>query len=188
MKDAQVELQEAIAAESEAHTLLVRGERERALPRLRDAAEHYRRSWELAPPTAYGRLVGMMKAAILAGTAIDAARYIRGELADAAGSATAAYALALAALAAGADAEALESADAMRGETEAFDRAAEAVTALARRDRERYAAAIGAIVADFERRPEHLTGVAIADTALCIEVLASSRGLASGVSSPLLPE
>jgi len=64
----------------------------------------------------------------------------------------------------------------------------EAVTALARRDRERYAAAIGAIVADFERRPEHLTGVAIADTALCIEVLASSRGLASGVSSPLLPE
>ena len=39
MKDAQVELQEAIAAESEAHTLLVRGERGRALPRLRDAAE-----------------------------------------------------------------------------------------------------------------------------------------------------
>jgi hypothetical protein len=187
MKDAQVELQEAIAAESEAHRLLLRGERERARPRLSEASEHYRRSWELAPPTAYGRLVGMMKAAILAGAATDAARYVRRELAGATGSATAAYALALAALAQGEDAEALESAEAMRGDSEAFDRAAAAIAAIARRDGERYAAAIEAIVRDFEARSEHLTGVAIADTALCLELLADERGVASGINSPLVP-
>jgi tetratricopeptide (TPR) repeat protein len=187
VKDAQVELREAIAAESEAHRLLLRGEQERARPRLNAASEHYRRSWELAPPTAYGRLVGMMKAAILAGATTEAAAYVRQELEGIGDSPTAAYALALAALARGDDKEARGQAPAMRGGSESFARAAAAIEALADRDAERYAAAIGAIVRDFEARSEHLTGVAIADTALCLERLADERGVASGVNSPLLP-
>jgi hypothetical protein len=187
MKDAQVELQEALAAEADAHRLLLAGDRRRARPRLREAANRYRRSWELAPPTAYGRLVGMMKAAILAGEADDAAAYVRRELEGVADSATAAYALALAALARGDDAEARRQAAAMRGGSDAFDRSAEGIAALADNDRERYAAAVGAIVRDFEERSDHLTGVAIADTALCLEVVAKPQGLASGVGSPLLP-
>jgi hypothetical protein len=44
---------------------------------------------------------------------------------------------------------------------------------------------VDAIVADFEGRDEHLTGVPIADTALMLERLAG--GLASRPASPLLP-
>ena len=45
-----------------------------------------------------------------------------------------------------------------------------------------------AIVADFEGRDEHLTGVAIADTALMFVRLAEARGMAFRPSSRLLPE
>ena len=62
--------------------------------------------------------------------------------------------------------------------SEAFGRAAGAVAALARRDREAYAGMLAAIVADFEAREEHLTGVPIADTALVLDRLAERRGIA----------
>ena len=51
----------------------------------------------------------------------------------------------------------------------------------------RYAAAVRAIVADFESRDEHLTGVPVADTALMLERLAEARGLAAHPASALLP-
>jgi hypothetical protein len=187
VKDAQVELQEALEREAEAHRLLIERKPADAQAPLREAAERYRRSWELAPPTAYGRLVGMMKAAILGGEPSAAADYVRKELIGVTGSPTAAYALALAALASGDDAEARRQGAAMRGGSEAFDRAADAIAAIADRDQERHAAAIAGIVGDFESRAEHLTGVAIADTALCLELLAAERGVASGLTSPLLP-
>jgi uncharacterized protein len=72
--------------------------------------------------------------------------------------------------------------------SEAFGRAAGAVAALARRDRQAYAGLVAAIVADFETRDEHLTGVPIADTALVLERLAERSGLAAHPRSPLLPE
>jgi hypothetical protein len=75
----------------------------------------------------------------------------------------------------------------MRGDSVAFARAADAIDALAARDRERYAAALAAIVHDFEQRAEHVTGVAIADTALMLERLAARRGISARVASPLLP-
>ena len=40
---------------------------------------------------------------------------------------------------------------------------------------------------DFEERAEHLTGVAIADTALMLEVLGRRRGMVVAVESPVLP-
>jgi acyl transferase domain-containing protein len=187
VKDAQVELQEAIASEARAHELLLAGDWERARAPLSEAVERYRRSWELAPPTAYGRLIGVMKAAILAGQPDDAADYVRRELAGLTGSPTGAYALALAALVEWDDPEAVRQAATLRAERGTFERAAEGIDALAARHRDRYAAAIAAIVTDFEERAEHLTGIAIADTALCLELLAEPRGLASGVRSPLLP-
>jgi hypothetical protein len=75
----------------------------------------------------------------------------------------------------------------MRGGSEAFDRTAAAIEALAAGDRAGYAAAAREIVRDFEQRSAHLTGIAIADTALVLERLAEARGMAAGVRSDVLP-
>jgi hypothetical protein len=181
-------LRRAIEREGEAHRLLLEGRTDDAGEALREVAELYRGSWEGAPSDRYGRLIGMLKAAILTGTGEDAATFAKRELeGDRAESATKAYALALAALAHGDDAAATDAAEAMRTASDAFDRTAEAVAALATRDRDRYADALRTIVADFEARERHLTGVAIADTALVLEALAAERGMAAKPSSPVLP-
>jgi hypothetical protein len=176
-------MREAIAADGEAHRALLAGEDARGL--LRHAAERYRASWAAAPPRSYGRLVGYAKASILAGD--DPVGFVTEQLGPQDDSPPACWARALAALAAGADEEALRAADGMRAGSQAFGRAADAVAALARRDRAAYTTAIDAIVADFEAREEHLTGVPIADTALVLERIAARRGIASGATSPLLP-
>jgi hypothetical protein len=183
---AQVLLQQALAREAEAYRLLLEGDRERAAKPLRDTAELYRRSWEAAGASRYGRLIGMLKAAVLAGGGDEEASYVREQVAEASTPA-AAYALALAGLVAGDDDAARGAAPGMRGDSEAFARTADAIEALADRDESRYADALRAIVADFEARDRHLTGVPIADTALVLERIAAERGIAAGVSSPLLP-
>lgn len=131
----------------------------------------------------------MVKAAVLAGEATTAARFVHSAVGDEPSSPTSAYAVAIAALVAGDDALAARCAERMRAgsASEAFGRAADAVAALAARDGAAYAAAIEAIVADFAARDSHLTGVPIADTALMLERLAGPRGMSSGVTSPLLP-
>ena len=75
----------------------------------------------------------------------------------------------------------------MREGSAAFGRAADAISGLAARDGDAYAAAVRAIVSDFEGRDEHLTGVPVADTALMLERLAEPRGLAAHPASALLP-
>jgi hypothetical protein len=154
-----------------------------------EAAELYRQSWEEAPPSAYGRLVGMLKSAVLAGTGeAESASYARAELAAAdPDSVTAAYAVALAALILGDDPGARAAAETMRTGGEAFERTAEAIAALADHDAGRCESALAAIVRDFEARTEHLTGVAIADTALVLATLGARRGIAVAVQSPVLP-
>jgi hypothetical protein len=178
-------LREAIEVERRAHRALLAGDD--ASEELRAAAALYRSSWEAAPPASYGRLIGMLKAAVLAGDAREEALYARGSLGDAAGSAPASYALAIAALVEGDDGEAAAAAEGMRGGSEAMVRAADAIAALAAGDEEEYGRAVRAIVEDFEGRDEHLTGVPIADTALMLERLAAARGMACGITSPLLP-
>ena len=42
-------------------------------------------------------------------------------------------------------------------------------------------------MADFAGRDAHLTGVAIADTAVMLEAFAAPRGMAANPPSPLLP-
>jgi exodeoxyribonuclease III len=188
-------LEAAIALEAEGQRQLLAGQERAGRAKLKDASRRYQESWDLAPPGSYGRLVGMVKAAIIAGEGPREAGLVRAALAAPGGAAPdparlsppAAYALALAALQDGDDALAAAAAARMRDGSEAFGRAADAITALAAGDAAAYAASAQAIVADFTARDQHLKGVPIADTALMLERLAAPRGLAAGITSPLLP-
>jgi hypothetical protein len=181
-------LMAAVAREGAGQEALLAGDVGAARAAFAQAADLYRESWEAAHPTAYGRLVGMLKSAVLAGGGSQDARYARGALLDARPeSATASYVRALAALILGEDAEAREWAEAMGAGGEAFARTGEAIDALAAGVQDRYAVALEAIVGDFEQRAQHLTGVAIADTALVLEVLAGRRGVAVAIESPVMP-
>ncbi|HEY3020535.1 MAG TPA: hypothetical protein VGJ32_10100 [Solirubrobacteraceae bacterium] len=180
-------MRQAIEHEGEGHRAALRGDGAAAREAYARAAKSYRTSWEAAPPEAYGRLVGLLKAAVLAGAGPGEAAYARAALGDeAADSPTAAYALAIAALVAGDDGEAARWADAMRPGPEAFGRTAAAIEALARGDGAAYGEAVTAIVRDFEAREAHLTGVAFADTAAMLEALAAARGLAVRPASAVL--
>lgn len=177
----------AVEADARAQRHLLAGNRAAAEYPLSESERLYRESWEAAPPGGYGRLIGMLKAAILRGEPAAAASYARAALGEGVESPTAAYALALACLAAGDDARAGAAAEQMAAGGEAFERTAAALAALARRDEPAYASALHAVIADFEARDLHLTGVPIADTALVLERLAEPRGLLQRAASPLLP-
>jgi hypothetical protein len=179
-------LNEALAREAAGQRALLTGDEDAARPALAEAVAGYRASWELAPPGSYGRLIGALKAAVLAGDAAGVAAYAREQI-PAATSPPSAYALAIAALVVGDDAQAAELARTMREGSDPFVRAADAIAALSAGDAAAYAAAVRAIVADFEGRDAHLTGVPIADTALMLERLAEARGIAAAPASPLLP-
>jgi hypothetical protein len=182
---------QAIAREASAHRAALAGDGAAAATAYGDAVALYRQSWELAPPRSYGRLVGLLKAAVLGGAGPQGAAYARGQLAaeEAAGepSPTAGYVLAVAALIAGDDDAAARFAGAMRGASPPHDRTADAITAIARGDAAAYRVAVAEIVTDFAGRDEHLTGVPIADTAAMLEVIANERGLGAGLRGPLLP-
>jgi hypothetical protein len=181
-------LMAAIEREGEAQRRLFEGDLEAARAAFREAANLYRESWEVSPPRTYGRLVGMLKSAVLAGGGAEEAEYVREALEDASpDSPTASYGRALAALILSDDEGAAAWAARMAGDSEAFARAGEAIAALAARDRDRSTEVIAAVVRDFEQRSAHLTDVSIADTALVLLVLAARRGLQVTVQSPLLP-
>jgi hypothetical protein len=181
-------LQEALALEAEGQRALLAGDKH-AADALRAAAARYRASWELAPPGSYGRLIGTVKAAVIAGGGDDEARFARDAVRDHGGtSAPRAYVVAIASLVLGDDGQAARCAEAMRAAGEAFARAADGIAAIAHEDAPALAAALQAIVADFEARADHLTGVAIADTALMLDRLWMRRGHASALPpSALLP-
>jgi hypothetical protein len=178
----------AIACEEVAHRAALNGDLDAARAAFLEAAATYRASWELAGPKSFGRLVGMLKAGILAGRGLDDARYVEQTLAGAdASSPTAAYAQAIAALTLGDDRRAAEWAELMLGGSPAFIRTGTAIAALAAADASAYHAVLAEIVDDFTARDAHLTGVPIADTALMLEVLAGPRGVRVGLDGPLLP-
>lgn len=180
----------AIETEGEAHAALLAGDHDAARAAYARAAGQYRASWALAPPKSYGRLVGLLKAAVLAGQAAPAAAEVRAALDGdeaAEGSPVASYVLAVAAVIAGDDGEVAVLAARMQPRGEAFERTATALLALAAHDGAAYAAALAAIEADFAAREDHLTGVPIADTAVMLELLAGERGMAARPSSPLVP-
>lgn len=184
-------MQAAVAAEAEGHRALLAGDAAAAHAAYARAAEDYARSWDVAPPGSYGRLVGRMKAAVLAGAAEDAAREVLAALADdpaTASSPAAAYAQAVAALVAGDDEVARAAAGVMRGGSEAFGRAADGIAAVADLDEPALRAVLLAIEEDFAARPEHLSGVPIADTAVMLAALGERRGLGEAdAGGPLRP-
>lgn len=138
---------------------------------FREAAGWYWTSYELAPPKSYGRLVGMLKAAVLGGGGAEQAATVRRLLGDCGSSPTSWYAIAIAALIEGDRALATRAAGELREGGPAFGRAADAIAAIAAADDAAARRAIHAIEDDFAARDAHLTGVAIADTAVLFATL-----------------
>jgi hypothetical protein len=174
-------LNAALQAEAGAYRAVLAGGD--ATAELRAARDAYLASHAETGPASWGRILGALKMSILAGDgAEEVARRAVAET-EAADSPAAAYvrALALVCLAEEPDVTAMIEAG------EAFARTGRALAALAASDAAAYSAALAGIVADFEARDQHLSGVPIADTALVLERLAESRGIAARLQSPLLP-
>ena len=178
----------AIGRDGDGQRSLLEGDQGAAREAFTAAAELYLRSWEAAPPGSYGRLVGMLKSAILAGSGEAEAEYVRVALGQGEDpSPTASYAQAIAALIVGDDDGARQSAARMRAGSGAFGRTADAIAALADRHDDLFAQSLRAIVEDFSQREQFLTGVPMADTALMLERLGNRRGMSADVESPLFP-
>lgn len=156
------------------------------------SAERYRESWPDAPPGSWGRLIGALKARILAGDwdggAADA-RWALEQDPAAGDSPIGAYAASLAKLVLGEDEQAAELAEILRSAAgEGFPPAvAEALASLARADGESYAAANAAVLESFESRDAYLEDIPVADTVIVLEALAERRGMATRPESALLP-
>jgi hypothetical protein len=171
----------ALAAEADAYRALLSGGD--AAAELRTARDAYLASHAETGPASWGRLLGALKMAILAGDgAEDIARRAVSET-GAAGSPASAYARALAQVCLGEEPDVA----AMLAAGGAFERTGRALHALAAADSGAYASALAGILADFEARDRHLSGVPIADTVLVLERLAEARGIAVRPTSALVP-
>ena len=171
----------ALAAEGDAYRALLDGRpAEQLLVSARDA---YLASHAETGPASWGRLLGALKMAILAADGVHETAREAAHEAAAADSPASAYLLALARVALG------EAPDVqpMLEAGGSFERTGRALAALAVGQQQAYVEALGAILADFQARDAHLTGVAFADTAAVLERLAEGRGMAVRPASPLLP-
>ena len=157
------------------------------------SAERYRESYAAAPPGSWGRLIGAVKARVLAGdweaVQVDA-EWARAQVPSDEASPIARYAAALAELARGDDTAAAGLADALLDTSEdAFPRSvAEALASLSRGDGREYADAAAAVLESFETREAYLDDVPVADTVAVLEAFADRRGIAAGLESELLPK
>lgn len=177
---AGTDLKAALAAESAAYRKLLAGEDAHA--DLIDARDAYLASHAQTRETSWGRILGALKMAILAGDGdeVIATRAVE-ETAGIDGP-VAAYVRALAEVTLDRRPDVSE----LLAEGDAFARTGCALQALADHDASGYAAALGEIIADFEVRDHHLSEVAYADTAAVLECLADRRGLAVRPSSDIL--
>ena len=180
----------AMAAGGAGLARLMQGRRAESVGWLVRSAERYRESWEGAPAGSWGRLIGALKARILAGdaegAAHDASWALEQEPGDS-GSPIGEYAATLAALTLGEDSDARGLAGRLQ-ESEDFPApVADALAALAAGERDAYAESLARVLESFETRDAYLDDVPVADTVLVLEALAARRGLAVGLSSPLLP-
>ena len=182
----------AMAATGAGLARLMQGRRAEAAGWFARSAERFRESFADAPPGSWGRLLGVVKARVLAGDWEGAEADARWALAQApAGdSAIGSYAAVLAHLVLGEDAEARGLARALQAEVESAFPApvADALAALADADAAAYGEAAGRVLASFEERDAYLEDIPVADTVAVLEALAARRGLAAGLRSPLLPE
>jgi len=182
----------AMAAGGAALSRLMQGRRDEAATWLTCSAEHYRESWGAAPPESWGRLIGALKARVLAGDwrrASDDARWALARGPAESASPIGRYAAALAALVLGDDAQAQRLAASLAAEpSEAFPRpVASALVALAAGDRHAYTDAVRAVLTSFEERDAYLDDVPVADTVMVLEAIAGRRDIAARVRSALVP-
>lgn len=156
------------------------------------AAERYRESYEDAPAGSWGRLIGAVKARLLAGDvegAEDDARWALTESPQESHSPIGIYAAALATLALGRDGDAAVLAGELirLPDAEFPQDVALALDGLASSDPRRYENGLHRTLRSFEVRDAYLEDVPAADTVLVLEALAESRGIAVRPASPLLP-
>jgi hypothetical protein len=159
---------------------------------LRRSAADWRLSWDAGEARdAWGRPVGAVKAAVLAGddaAADELARWTLELGAATAESPIGRYAGCLALLVLGRWPEARHVAESLRGRPDFPPEVGDALACIAAHDVVGAIEAVDGVVASFERREEYLEGVAVADTALVLELLARRRGFELELSpSELLP-
>ena len=154
------------------------------------AARRYRESYDLAPPGSWGRPIGAIKSRILAGDwpgAEEEARWALAEGAAETDSAIGRYAGALALLTLGRDEEARPVADSLRERDDFPHDVADALATLAAEDVLGYTYAVESVLESFEQRDEYLEDMAVADTVIVLQALASRREMAAELTSDLLP-
>jgi hypothetical protein len=182
----------AMAATGAGLARLMQGRRAEAAGWFARSAERFHESYADAPPGSWGRLIGAVKARVLAGdwdgAAVDA-QWALEEGPDVAPSPIGRYAAVLALLVLGRDVEALPLAERLQEEPqEAFPRpVADALGALAAGRRDAYRDGVERVLVSFEERDDYLEDIPVADTVVVLEALAARRGLAAGLSSALLP-
>jgi len=169
---------------------LMAGNTELAREWFARAAQRYHESFPLAPPGSWGRPIGILKARILAadwpGAESDATWTLDQGAADS-DSPIGRYAAVLALLVLGRDEEARALADGLRARDDFPAPVGGALAFLAARDPLGYVEAVETVLRSFETRDEYLEDLPVADTVLVLQALAGRRGMAAGLSSPLLP-
>ncbi len=145
------------------------------------AAERWRASWDAgAGIDSWGRPIGAIKAALLAGDDAAAGEYAIWALdldAEAATSPIGRYAATLALLVLERWADARHQAESLQGRDDFPADVADGLAFVAAHDPVAYAEAVEAVVESFETRAEFLEDVPVADTALVLDRLAARRGI-----------
>ena len=154
------------------------------------AAATWRESWQGGE--SWGRPIGAIKAALLAGDDDAAGEYARWALeagAERSDSPIGRYAAALALLVLERWPDARHAADSLR-ERDDFPRdVADALAYLSAHDVVGYVEALESVVESFETRTEYLEDARVADTALVLDLLARRRGIEIDLpESDLLPD
>jgi hypothetical protein len=154
------------------------------------AVERYRESYEHAPAGSWGRPIAMLKARILAddweGAESDA-RWTLELGAGAAESPIGRYAACLALLVLGRDEEARMVADGLRTHDDFPAEVGDALAMTAAQDPVGYIEAVEEVLRAFDARDEYLEDLPVADTVIVLQALAARRGMATELTSPLLP-
>jgi hypothetical protein len=172
-------------------SLLMLGRSDESREWLDRAAARWQESWEHATSTSWGRPIGSIKAALIAGLDDEAVAFARWALeldAETAESPIGRYAATLALLVLGRDAEAAVLAASLQGRDDFPPAVADALAAVAAHRSREYVAAAEAVLTSFETREEYLEDVPVADTVLVLQALAAPRGLAGSLrASALIP-
>ena len=156
---------------------------------FRQAAATWRESW--SGGESWGRPIGALKASLLAHDDVAIEELAPWTLSF--GTATAEspigrYAAALALLALGRWPEARHVAESLRDLDDFPHDVADALAYIAAHDVVGYIEAVDSVVESFETRDEYLEDVAVADTALVLQELATRRGIDYALpASPVLP-